>query len=297
MTIIQARKKQAFMITLIGIFMNIFLIILKVLVGIIGRSRALLADGIHSVSDLASDIVVLFGFQFSTRPVDKTHDYGHGKFETFSAGIVGVLLFFAGVGIFISGMRTVIGIFTGGMIEAPSLVALIVAGISILVKELLFRYTIKVGTTVNSQALVANAWHHRSDALSSIATFFGITGAILLGEKWRILDPIAALFVSILIIKTSVEIAIKASKELLETSLSDETELQITQVINKVIGVEELHNLRTRRIGASIAIDVHIRVNKTLTIVQAHRIAEKVEEKLRETFGHETVISVHMEPD
>ncbi len=291
------RSAKAYKVTWVGLVINVILTSFKLAAGIFGRSAAMIADAFHSLSDFATDVVVLFGFRFIDKPVDKSHDYGHGKAETLAAVIIGVALFAVGFRIFWMGTLSVYRVYRGEVIPEPGLIALYAAVISIVAKEWLYRYTIKIGKAINSPAVIANAWHHRSDAFSSIGTMVGIGGAIVLGENWHILDPIAAIIVSIFIVRTSIGISIGGLNELLEASLSDEVENKILDVIKAVPGVIRSHNLKTRRIGNYIAMDVHIKVDKSLNIMAAHDISTEVENKIRVKFGEETHISVHVEPE
>lgn len=290
------RCVKANRVTWVGMYVNIVLTLFKLIAGIFGQSAAMVADAFHSLSDFATDVVVLLGFRFVEKPVDKTHDYGHGKAETLSSVIIGIALFAVGFRIFWVGVHQIYNVYKGQVIPEPGLIAFYAAVISIVMKEWLYRYTIKTGKAINSPAVVANAWHHRSDAFSSIGTMIGIGGAILLGKKWHILDPIAALVVSVFIIRTAIRISLDSFNELLEASLDDESEKKILEIISSVSGVISPHELRTRRIGNYIAIDVHMEVNKTLNITAAHDISTEVEKKLREEFGKETFIYIHIEP-
>ncbi|MFH1798055.1 MAG: cation diffusion facilitator family transporter [Candidatus Omnitrophota bacterium] len=295
--IINDRSAKANKVTWMGLYVNIVLMLLKLTAGIFGRSAAMIADAFHSLSDFATDVVVLLGVRFVEKPVDKSHNYGHGKAETLSSVIIGVALFVVGFRIFGVGVHTVYHVYSGEFIPEPRWIAFYAAVISIVTKEWVYRRTIKTGNGINSSAVIANAWHHRSDAFSSIGTMFGIGGAILLGEKWHILDPIAAIMVSVFIIRTAIHISLGGFNELLEASLSDEMEKKIISVINSVSGVITSHDLKTRRIGNYFAIDVAISVDKNLNITAAHNISTKVESKIKEEFGEEVFISVHVEPE
>ncbi len=283
-------------VTLIGSVLNLFLSILKIAAGIMGRSRALIADGIHSLSDFSTDIAVIVGASAASKPQDKTHDYGHGKYETLSALLIGITLGLISIEIIKSGVETIIRALQGALLPKPDIYTIFIALFSIISKEILYRYTIKKGRILNSSALKANAMHHRTDAFSSIATTLGITGAVFLGKHWTLLDPVAALFVGALIIIAAVQIIVQAVNELMESSLCEESEGEILKIIRTVNGVHEPHKLRTRRIGNLVAIDVHIRINKDLTIEKGHGLASIVEKALRKRFGDNTIVSVHMEP-
>lgn len=290
------RSQQAKRVTLVGFWANAGLTFLKLTAGILGRSNAMIADGIHSLSDFLTDIIVIIGFKLTEKPEDHDHNYGHDKYETLATVMVSIALLAAAVGIFTSGMENVIKVIKGEIIHQPGVIALIAAIISIIVKELLYRYTIKVGTEINSGAVKANAWHHRSDAFSSIGTMIGIGGAIILGEKWAILDPIASLVVSILIVKVAVEIFIPAINELLETSLDREDMEWIKNVLRNENGVIGFHEVRARKLGNKAAIEFHIMVDPMINITDAHDISTEIEETLREKFGENSIVTVHIEP-
>ncbi len=293
---LKTRIEKANKVTWTGFFVNTILMICKLSAGIVGKSEAMIADGIHSLSDLGTDMVVLFGFRFVGKPPDEDHDYGHGKFETLTATIVGIILIIVGFGIIWASAVSIYDFIKGIPLEKPEWIAFYAALLSIVSKEILYRYTISTGRKINSQAIIANAWHQRSDALSSVGALIGIGGAILLGEKWYILDPAAAILVSILIIKVGIEITRKGTSELLESSLDGEEENKILSIANNVAGAENPHKLKTRKVGNNIAIDIHIEVREDLTITDAHNIASSVEDRLKNTFGDETHISVHIEP-
>ena len=290
------REKEIFRITLIGSIVNFLLLIIKFLAGIIGHSAAMVADAVHSLSDFVTDIIVILFVRISGKPEDEDHDYGHGKYETLATAIIGIILFFVGVGILVNGTTSVIDTLNGKPLAPPSILALIVAGVSIITKEALYQYTVIKGKHLNSQALTANAWHHRSDALSSIGTLAGIGGAICLGETWRVLDPIAAIVVSLFIMKVSIKLLKPCVDELLERSLPAETENKILDIILSFSEVSSPHHLRTRRIGNNIAIEVHIRMDGNISLLDAHTLASKIEQRLKEEFGEKTHIGVHMEP-
>ena len=292
----QERFLQIRKVTLIGSGLNLLLSILKIGGGILGKSRALIADGFHSLSDFSTDIAVIIGTSAASKPRDKTHDYGHGKYETLSTFVIGLFLGIVGFFIAKNGVETIIRTIGGAALAKPNIITVFIAVFSIISKELLYRYTIKKGKALNSSALKANAVHHRTDAFSSIGTTLGITGAIVLGRHWIILDPIAAVGVGALIVFAALRIIIKAVNELMESSLCDESENEIIGIIKNVPGVHEPHNLKTRKIGNLIAIDVHIRIDKTFTIEKGHGIATNVESAIRDRFGSDTLVNVHMEP-
>lgn len=296
MTTTPPREKEIYRLTIIGSIVNLILVIIKFIGGTLGRSSAMVADAIHSLSDFLTDIIVLVFVRISGKPQDETHDYGHGKYETLATLIIGAVLMFVGIKILIDNSLLISRAVNGEILPRPEMIALIVAAVSILAKEGLYHYTVFKGKSLNSKALVANAWHHRSDALSSIGTLIGISGAMFLGEKWRILDPIAAIVVSALIIKVAVDIMKPCLDELLERSLPAATENEISDIMTSTPGVKAMHHLRTRRIGNNIAIEAHIKMDKNLPLVDAHAIASEVENRLRDKFGRQTHIGLHMEP-
>ena len=290
------REKSIFRVTWIGSIVNFLLLVLKFISGIVGHSSAMVADAVHSLSDFITDIIVIVFVKISGKPEDEDHKYGHGKYETLATALIGIALFAVGIGLLINGATKVSEVINGAVLPAPSMIALVVAAVSIIAKEILYRYTAHVGQNLNSQAVIANAWHHRSDALSSIGTLVGIGGAIFLGERWRILDPIAAIVVSAFIIKVAIDLIKPCVDELLERSLPTETEKQILGIIASFPEVSSPHHLRTRRIGNHIAIEVHLRMDGQTTLENAHAIATAVEKRLKEEFGADTHIGIHMEP-
>lgn len=290
------REKEIYKVTLIGSAVNAVLIVLKFIAGFVGRSSAMVADAVHSLSDFISDVVVLVFVRLAGKPRDKGHEYGHGKFETLATMIIGVLLIIAGLGLMINGAETVIRSLKGEALERPTMLALVVALLSILSKEWLYRYTLRCGKKLNSPAVTANAWHHRSDAISSLGTLVGIAGAMFLGERWRILDPIAAIVVSILIIKSGYDIVKPCISELLEAALPEDKQSEIARLVTGVPGIVAVHNLRTRRIGNGIAVDFHAKMEGDITLREAHEKATAAEHAIRKAFGANSIINIHMEP-
>lgn len=290
------REHRIYFVTLMGSVVNIVLLVFKFMAGILGGSAAMIADAVHSLSDFMTDIVVLLFVKISSKPEDKDHDYGHGKYETLATSLIGVALLCVGLYIFYSGAYRTWAAFKGAPIEQPGIVALWAALFSIVMKEWTYRFTAKVGKEVQSQAVVANAWHHRSDALSSIGTAVGIGGAIFLGEDWAVLDPIAAVVVSIFIIRTAAMLVSGSLDELLEKSLPDEEERQIEQIVHSEPEVSGMHNLCTRRIGNRIAIEMHLRMPGEISLNESHAHATNIERKLRSHFGERTHINIHVEP-
>ncbi len=291
-----AREREIYRVTLIGSAVNAVLIVLKFIAGIFGKSSAMIADAVHSLSDFITDVIVLVFVKIAGKPRDKGHDYGHGKFETFATMIIGLLLSLAGVGLLANGIDLVIKSCNGHTLERPTMLALVIAVVSILSKEWLYRFTAAKGREVNSQAVVANAWHHRSDAISSAGTLVGVAGAMFLGDGWRILDPIAAIVVSLFIIKSGYDIMKPSVNELLESSLPEAQETEIRQLVLGVPGIISVHNLRTRRIGNGIAVDMHAKMDGSISLTEAHSRASAAEKAIRERFGANAIINIHMEP-
>ena len=290
------REKSIYKVTWIGSAVNFLLLVFKFVAGIVGHSSALVADAVHSLSDFITDIIVIVFIKISGKPEDEDHRYGHGKYETLATALIGIALFAVGIGLLVGGATKVTEVLNGATLQAPSMITLIVAAVSIIAKEILYRYTVHAGKRLNSQAVIANAWHHRSDAFSSIGTLVGIGGAIFLGEKWRILDPIAAIVVSAFIIKVAIGLIKSGIDELLEKSLPAETEKQILDIIASFPEVSSPHHLRTRRIGNHIAIEIHLRMDGNTTLENAHKVATDVEKRLKEEFGKDTHVGIHMEP-
>ena len=291
-----SRERTIYKVTLLGSFVNMLLVVIKFIFGILGCLAAMIADAVHSMSDLITDVIVVIFVKLSNKPQDEDHDYGHGKYETLATSLVGMALLFVGVMILYSGAENIYRAISGEVLRQPGLVALFSAIISVVLKEWAYRFTIRTGQKVNSQAVIANAWHHRSDAFSSIGTSLGIGGAIFLGDKWVVLDPIAAVIVSLFIIKTACVLIKRAFDELLEKSLPAEIEAQIMTLAEQDAGVSEIHNLRTRRIGNHIAMEMHLRMSGDTSLYIAHQRTRKIEKRLREHFGADTLINIHVEP-
>lgn len=292
----KAREKEIYTVTLTGSAVNAVLILLKFVAGFVGRSSAMVADAVHSLSDFVSDVIVLVFVKIAGKPKDEGHDYGHGKFETLATMIIGVLLVCVGIGIMVNGIEAVVRSVNGEALPRPTMLPLVIAVVSIVSKEWLYRYTIKAGQRLGSQAVVANAWHHRSDAVSSLGTLVGIGGAMFLGDRWRIMDPIAAIIVSLFIIKSGYEIVKPCVDELLEASLPEAQEREIVSLVMSVPGIVFVHNLRTRRLGNEIAVDLHAKMDGNQTLQDAHEKATAAENAIKSAFGDNSVINIHMEP-
>lgn len=290
------REKEIYRVTLVGFVVNLILSAAKLAAGILGRSGAMVADAIHSFSDMATDIVVIVFARISSKPKDDGHDYGHGKYETLATIIISLALAAVGIGILSSSIGSIRTILEGGTLPRPGAVALVAAVVSIVAKEILYRYTVRVGRRIDSPSVIANAWHHRSDALSSLGTLAGIGCAYFLGEKWRIADPIAALLVAVFIFKIALDLIRTGLGELLEKSLPADVEQEILSIVTANPEVREPHNLRTRRIGTSIAIEVHVRVDGAMSVAHSHALTVDIEHRLRARFGAGTMIAIHVEP-
>ena len=290
------REDEIARVTLVGSVVNLLLVGLKAVAGLAGHSAAMVSDAVHSLSDFITDIVVLVFVRVSAKPQDEGHDYGHGKFETLATLLIGLALAAAAVGIVVSGAVKLARWLQGETLQSPGKIALWAALVSIVVKELLYQYTRLRGRKLNSGALEANAWHHRSDALSSIGAAIGIGGALLLGQKWAVLDPLASIVVGAMLVKVAWDLLGPSFGELTDSSLPAETEKDMLDIIRSVPGVEDPHNLRTRRIGSRIAAEVHIRLDGSQSLEEAHEKASEVERRFKERFGQQSHIIVHMEP-
>ena len=290
------RNREIYKVTLVGGVVNVVLLLFKFVAGILGHSAAMVADAVHSLSDFLTDIIVLVFVRISGKPKDKSHDYGHGKYETLAMTLIGVALLAVAIGIFYSGITKVISWANGEILEAPGLLALWAALLSIVLKEGVYRYSMIKARKLNSQAVEANAWHHRSDALSSVGTAVGIGGAIFLGQRWTVLDPIASVIVGIFIVKVSIELLRKGIGDLMEQSLPDAVEEEILNLVASLPGDVKPHDLRTRRIGNHYAIELHILMDGDVSLREAHDKASEVEDLLRNRYGEETHVAVHVEP-
>ena len=290
------RNKEIYKVTLVGGVINVVLLLFKFVAGIVGHSAAMVADAVHSLSDFVTDIIVIIFVHISGKPKDKSHDYGHGKYETLAMTIIGVALLAVAVGIVYSGVTKIIDWLSGQQLEAPGTLALWAALLSVLLKEGVYRYSMVKARQLQSQAVEANAWHHRSDALSSIGTAIGIGGAIFLGQRWTVLDPVASVIVGLFIVKVAIFLLRDGIGDLMEQSLPDEVEEEILRLAGSVEGVCEPHDLRTRRIGNHYAIELHILMDGHITLCEAHDKASEVEDLLKKNYGDETHIAVHVEP-
>ena len=290
------RSREIYRVTLLGGVVNVVLLVFKFVAGILGHSAAMVADAVHSLSDFITDVIVLVFVHISSKPKDKSHDYGHGKYETLAMTIIGMALLAAAIGIIYGGAQKIADWLGGQRLEAPGTLALWAALLSVVLKEAVYRYSMVKARQQNSQAVEANAWHHRSDALSSVGTAIGIGGAIFLGQRWTVLDPLASVIVGAFIVKVAIELLARGIGDLLEQSLPDEIETEILQLAATVPGISEPHDLRTRRIGDHYAIELHILVDGDIPLREAHDRASEVEQLLRNHYGDDTHVVVHVEP-
>ncbi len=290
------RNREIYKVTLVGGIANIVLLLFKFIAGFWGHSAAMLADAIHSLSDFMTDVVVLVFVRISDKPKDKSHDYGHGKFETLAMTLIGIALLAVAIGIIYRGVTKTIFWANGNSLASPSLLALWAALLSIGLKEGIYRYSMVKARELNSQALEANAWHHRSDALSSVGTAIGIGGAIFLGQRWAVLDPIASVVVGVFIVKVSIDLLRNGIGDLMEQSLPDAVEEEILALVESLPGDVKPHDLRTRRLGNHYAIELHILMDADISLREAHDKASEVEDLLRDHYGEDTHVAVHVEP-
>jgi len=283
-------------VTLVGGVVNVVLLVFKFVAGILGHSAAMVADAVHSLSDFVTDVIVLVFVHISGKPEDKSHDYGHGKYETLAMTIIGMALLVVAIGIVYSGLTKIMAWIGGEQLEAPGMLAFWAALLSIVLKETVYHYSMVKARQLHSQALEANAWHHRSDALSSIGTAVGIGGAILLGQRWTVLDPVASVIVGMFIVKVAIDLLRDGIGDLMEQSLPEEVENEMLQLVASLPGVVKPHDLRTRRIGNHYAIELHILMDGDISLHEAHEKASEVEDLLRHQYGDETHVAVHVEP-
>ena len=290
------RQKETYRVTIAGSIINILLLAFKFAAGILGHSAAMIADAIHSLTDFVTDAIVLIFVRLGSKPTDRDHDYGHGKYETLASAIIGVSLLMVGMMICYSGVTKTYHAMCGEPLQQPGFIALAAAVASVVLKEWAYRFTVRVGRRCHSEAVVANAWHHRSDALSSVGTTVGIGGAIILGDKWAVLDPLTAIVVSFFIMKAAWSVLSKAVGELTDGSLPKETEDEIEKIVSEDKDISVVHNLCTRRIGNRIAIEMHVRMPGETSLYVAHHHATEIEKRLKQRFGADTHISIHLEP-
>lgn len=289
-------SREGVRVTVIGMIANILLTLIKIAAGLVGGSAALIADGVHSLSDLLSDLVVIFSIRISAKPEDESHNFGHKKIETLASVVVGLMLLFAGFLILYEGGLTIYDYFGGTPVEKPSVITFYVALLSIIVKELLYQYTHRVAKKLDSDMIEVNAWHHRTDAFSSIGVAVGIGIAVLFGDRWAVIDPIMAVLLALYILYIAVKIIYNSINDLMEASLSPEVNEEIQAIVLNCDGVLNAHSLKTRKLGSSKAIDLHIMVDENLTVKEAADIQKDIENSLKNRFGPETYVIVKLEP-
>lgn len=291
------RDKIVYRVTLLGSVVNLLLLVFKFVAGVLGHSAAMIADAVHSLSDFVTDLIVIVFVKISSKPEDADHAYGHGKYETLASCIIGLALIVVGVMMGYNATVKIVDVVRNGTeLASPGIIALAAAVLSIVLKEWMFRIARKVAREVDSPAVEANAWHHRSDALSSVGTAIGIGGAVLLGSKWAVLDPIAALVVSVFIVVQAAKILSDAIGQLMEKSLPRDVEQRICEIVYEEEGTSDIHHLRTRKIGSQISIELHVRMNGSLTLREVHGKSIAIEKRLRAAFGDSTYINLHVEP-
>lgn len=282
--------KKATKVSIVTVIINTVLAIFKVIAGILGKSSAMIADGIHTFSDIATTVVVIIGLKISNKDADEKHPYGHEKFEPEISKIVSLLL--AGTGVFLA--YNAIQILLSGNLDTPKPIALYAALTSIAVKEAMYWYTIITARKVKSIAMEADAWHHRSDAISSVGTLIGIAGARM---GFKFLDPVAGIIVSLILIKVGVEFYLKATDQLVDQSADDKVIEQIKEVATSIEGVKKIHDLKTRKFGNKIYVDIEIQVDKRITVEEGHHIADLVHDSIEETIEDVKHCMIHVEPD
>ena len=283
-------KKLANRVSVITIIVNLLLSLLKFVVGFVGKSQALISDAVHSASDVVSTIAVMFGVNMSAKQSDTDHPYGHERIESIFSIILAMMLFVTGIGIGISAVKIII---SGSDIEIPSKITLAAAAVSIAVKEWMYHYTKRTAKKINSSAMLADAWHHRSDALSSIGSLIGIGGAIL---GFKIFEPIASVVICIFIAKAAIDIFMDAVNRLVDHSCSDEEIAQIRKCIEEIDGVKRIDKLMTRRFGAKIYVDLEIAEDPNITLLEAHKVAETVHDNIENKLPQVKHCMIHVNP-
>ena len=285
-------------ITWLGAIINLFLTGFKFVAGIMGHSSVLIADAVHSLSDLVTDFVILFGMRFWNRPADQGHPYGHAKIETLITLFIGVVLAFVGIGLIFGAVRSLIDILHGHLPPSPTWLPLTAALVSIVIKEWLYRMTVKVGMATKSSATIANAWHHRSDALSSIPAAAAVGTCLLFGTEYVFLDPVGTIVVSFMILHVAWKITLPTFAALLDSGAS---ELQCKAIVNEIRSfteVRDLHKLRSRYVGPTgLVIDVHIQVDPNMPVTEAHALSHRIERKLLQSGENIINVFVHVEPN
>ena len=293
----EERVARANRVTWLSVWVNTALTLAKFVAGLLGRSSAMIADAAHSASDFATDFAVLIGMRLAGKPQDCDHPYGHGKYETLAAAVVGVALCGVGLAIAFHGVSALWGAWAHGELPArPGMVAFWAGFASIVIKEWLYQVTARVARQTGNDALLANAWHHRSDAFSSIATTVGVGAGALFGGHWSLLDPLAATGVGAVLLKIAWDIVRDAVDKLAEQGMSAAENARILELVHGVEGLSEPHHLRSRRVGSVAVIEMHFRVDPAMTVREGHAIANRVEQALRGAFGADAIVTIHVEP-
>ena len=278
-------------VSIITIVMNFLLFLFKLLVGIFSKSQALISDAIHSLSDVITTFAVIFGLLIAGKDADKNHPYGHERVESVFAIILSFFLFLTGVGIGIVGLKSVFTV--DKTVQVPGLLALIMAFISIVVKEVMFHYTKRVAKKIGSSSMEADAWHHRSDALSSVGSFLGILGA---RSGYPILDPLCSFFIAIVIVKVAIEIFVTAVSQMLDTSCDEEKQKQIIDTILEISKNVDIKDFKTRMFGNKIYVDLDILMNGRTSLLQADKVAKKIHDGLENKFSEIKHCNIHVSP-
>lgn len=289
---VQKDLASGLLVTWVGLVANILLVIGKIAAGLAARSQALVADGVHSLSDLFTDAVVLVGLKLGRREEDENHPFGHARIETISGIVIGAILFVVGLGIAYNALTSIYE----HKMAAPGLLAIIVAMLSILLKEVLYRYTLHVGQKIKSLALISNAWHHRSDALSSVAVLIGVTAAYIKPE-WHLADAYAALVVTFFIVRVSLRLTWDGLKQVVDTAPDRAVLDQLVQAALRIDGVREVHDLRARYSGSQIFVEMHVVVDPNLSVREGHYIASAVRARLVNEVSDVTRVIIHIDPE
>lgn len=283
-------KKSANRVLVVTIIANIVLSLIKAVIGVVGKSQALISDAIHSASDVVSTVAVIFGVNMSAKQSDKSHQYGHERIESIFSILLAVMLFMTGVGIGVTAVRTIV---SGTEIAMPSRVTLFAAAFSIVVKELMYHYTKRTAVKLGSSSMMADAWHHRSDALSSVGSLIGIGGALL---GFAVLEPIASVLICVMIAKASIDIFRDAVGRLTDRACSDEEIEKIKQCITEIEGVRQIDKLMTRRFGSKVYVDLEISEDGDVTLREAHRVAEAVHDNIESKIENVKHCMIHVNP-
>lgn len=276
-------------VSIITIIINMVLGLLKIIAGFLGSSSAMIADGVHTASDVVTTVIVIFGLSIASKEADKEHPYGHEKFESAMAKLISILLFATGLYIGYQGILVLVS----GEFSRPGIIALVAAGFSIVVKEFMYHYTIITARKIQSTSMKADAWHHRSDAFTSMGTFAGILGARF---GLTFLDPLAAIVVSIFVMKVSVDLYLKSMDELVDHSAEPQVVENIKTLILSVEGVEEIRDLKTRVFGSGIYVDLEVAVDGNLSVKKGHTIAEDIHDTIESNITSVKHCMVHVEP-